>query len=667
MSITLLDNIGYGNFGNIYKAKRKDGVNMAVKIVNPKELRYIELDILLRLRSPYLIKSFYDPILETNLGKGIAMELKENNLSKLNTKNLPFYQFKRILVSSLYGLKCLHDNNFLHLDISLENILYSKNNSGDYEAYIGDFGYASRCANIENGIMSTNLVNKIYTPPEIFEALLNKKDLKDCRFHYTNKADIWSLGIVFLCLLGATFKKYSTSSYLQTIKEINEDFIEEKIKLFNSEKKFSSQEALELKELLTNMLKYKREDRMSCKDIVNCALLKNNKLREDCKLEKPQELYYIPYISPQINKGIVKIQEAYKREKALHNFDQALEEYFLTIQIFTRLMARAKPDLEESEFIKMINDANKVAQNYYRRNVKNGNFGLLEELDSEVGYNPYFYHAKCLDDLTILNYYLTENSKIVNFYNIISPTELFQIFRQNYKYTNKSKNKVNMLEFLDTPLPEISDNEEVMVISPENYYNNNVIEMQDNKSKIVKVKNVEEKFRNILIEKIKGKLESKEDVDKIDTVYQLVKHNMNSDIYNYLKNSFTSKHMSEVYHNYFDFGYIEINGNIEKEMETEKDFVIVIEGNKSSLLHLKDKKVIHYYSDKNETVADYYEKKGYSYDVNFDYGVGNCCVIREACLIFNIYYNHEEMVEDFSTKCLENNTIFLLLVLFLLS
>ena len=366
--------------------------------------------------------------------------------------------------------------------------------------------------------------------------------------------------------------------------------LKKKIKLFNSEKKFSSQEALELKELLTNMLKYKREDRMSCKDIVNCALLKNNKLREDCKLEKPQELYYIPYISPQINKGIVKIQEAYKREKALHNFDQALEEYFLTIQIFTRLMARAKPDLEESEFIKMINDANKVAQNYYRRNVKNGNFGLLEELDSEVGYNPYFYHAKCLDDLTILNYYLTENSKIVNFYNIISPTELFQIFRQNYKYTNKSKNKVNMLEFLDTPLPEISDNEEVMVISPENYYNNNVIEMQDNKSKIVKVKNVEEKFRNILIEKIKGKLESKEDVDKIDTVYQLVKHNMNSDIYNYLKNSFTSKHMSEVYHNYFDFGYIEINGNIEKEMETEKDFVIVIEGNKSSLLHLKDKK-----------------------------------------------------------------------------
>jgi serine/threonine protein kinase len=660
MSITLLNKLGQGNFGQVYKAKKEDGTIMAIKIIEPNKLKYIELDILNRLRSPFLIRALEKPIVETKLGKGLAIQLKEDNIGTLNTKPITYYQMKRIFMSSLYGLKCMHDNNFLHLDISLDNIMYDVDKGGDITAFLGDFGFAARCSDTKTGIISNNVVNKIYIPPEILRSMINNKEKK---YNYNQSTDIWSLGIVFLILLGAKFKKYDNKEYLQIIESINEDFIEEKIRLYNRNK-MSSQEELELKELLTNMLKQDNSCRIGTKEINNLAFMKNKKLLNSCNLEKPKEIYYMPYICPKVTKGLKLIKELYQTNQEMNTFDQALEEYFLVIQTYTRLMARSKPDLNYEEIKDIINTSVNVSKNYYRRNFQNGSYDNIEILDGEMGYNGYFYKAQSIDDLVILNYYLNNNEQLIAFYNLIEPSQIYTIFKELYNYSNVSKNKISILDFFKIPLPTQKNNNEVMAISSNNYYNAPP-DMSEKESNVETIKLVEKNFRNKILEMTREKITSikEEDNEKINTIYDLLHGNITSNLYQDLKRILGDLSISEKLADFFDYGYIKIiNGKIVKKYNNNKNYIIVIEGNRSSLIHKVNKKITHYYSDKNELLESYFSDNNYIYENNFTYGIGNCCVLREPCIIFNIYYNLTEKVEDFSTKCLEKNTFFLILV-----
>lgn len=656
MSITLLNKIDSGHFGTIYKAKKEDGSYMAVKIIPPQELKYIELDILARLRSPYLVKSFNHVLVDTNLGKGITMELKEDNLSQLDTKRIAYHQLKRIMISSLYGLKCMHDNNYLHLDISLENILYDVDECGDLTSYIGDFGYAARCSDARTGIIISAFAKRTYAPPEILTSVKNN----EVKYHYNDRTDVWSLGMVFLMLLGAKFKFLDLDTYLDTLKNIDEDFIEEKIRVYNKNK-MSPKEALEMKELLINMLKINPEERMSTNDLEKCAFVKYENIRNSCFIEGLKEVYYLPYISTQVKNGINKIQEAYQNNEKLYEFDQALEEYFLTLQTFIRLMSRSKPELDNNELETMINTSMGVAQNYYRRGVKNGNYDTAEKLDGEPGYNPYFYQAQSIDDLVLINYFLSDNDNLIAFYNLIQPSEIYTVLRQDYEYTNVSKHKIKIKDFFQIAVPKQKSNENNIIVSPEEYHNA-LPDMNENSSNIAKIKLVEEEFREEILQNIKENISSDPDNQAIDVIYDVLQGKFTSSDYTNLKNIIGDKNISQKFANLIDYGYLLMSeGQIISAVDSEKDYVIISEGNRSSLLHIKDKKVVHYYSDKNEKIARYYQDKGYSYENNFDYGIGNCCILREPCLIFNIYYNRKLQVMDFTTKCLERHTFFLVL------
>jgi len=659
MSVTLINNLGTGNFGKVYKAKKENGDIFAVKIIEPKELRYIELDILSRLRSPYLIKSFQDPIIDTNLGKGITMDLKESSLNNLNTEKLSYHQMKRIIISSLHGLKCMHDNNYLHLDIKLANIMYDVDKGGDFTAFIGDFGYAARCSNSREGITTKSRSFNVFMAPE------NLAEMKKGEFHFNDRTDVWSLGMVFLFLLGARIKLTKSENLLKDLEAVDEEYIEEKIRVYNKNK-MSPQEEIELKELLVHMLKLKNKDRMSTNDLGKMALLKNGKLRDSCMLEKPKEIYYLPYISPQTKEGIAMIEKAYKENKKLQASDLSLAQYFLTLQIFIRMMTRSKADLNDEELKHMVNVSLSTSQNYYH-NISNGNFEVAEKLNGEVGYNPYFYKAHSIDDLVILNYYIKDNDNLISFYNLIEPCELFDIFRNMYEYTNVSKNKIKVEDFFKITVPKKKEEIDTTVFSPEDYHNT-LPKIEENENNITTIKKVEKDFRENILTEIKKDIKNIDTKDeRIDIVYNLLQGNINSNIYHNLKNVLGDINISEVFTKLVDYGYIKLDTEqIVKEYEIEKEYVIIVDGNKSSLLHIKDKKVTHYYSDKIDKIAKFYQEKGYNYENNFDYGIGNCCVLREACILFNIFYNQQEKELDFSTKCLERNTFFLIIV-FLIS
>ena len=659
MSVTLINNLGTGNFGKVYKAKKENGDIFAVKIIEPKELRYIELDILSRLRSPYLIKSFQDPIIDTNLGKGITMDLKESSLNNLNTEKLSYHQMKRIIISSLHGLKCMHDNNYLHLDIKLANIMYDVDKGGDFTAFIGDFGYAARCSNSREGITTKSRSFNVFMAPE------NLAEMKKGEFHFNDRTDVWSLGMVFLFLLGARIKLTKSENLLKDLEAVDEEYIEEKIRVYNKNK-MSPQEEIELKELLVHMLKLKNKDRMSTNDLGKMALFKNGKLRDSCMLEKPKEIYYLPYISPQTKEGIAMIEKAYKENKKLQASDLSLAQYFLTLQIFIRMMTRSKADLNDEELKHMVNVSLSTSQNYYH-NISNGNFEVAEKLNGEVGYNPYFYKAHSIDDLVILNYYIKDNDNLISFYNLIEPCELFDIFRNMYEYTNVSKNKIKVEDFFKITVPKKKEEIDTTVFSPEDYHNT-LPKFEENENNITTIKKVEKVFRENILTEIKKDIKNIDTKDeRIDIVYNLLQGNINSNIYHNLKNVLGDINISEVFTKLVDYGYIKLDTDqIVKEYEIEKEYVIIVDGNKSSLLHIKDKKVTHYYSDKIDKIAKFYQEKGYNYENNFDYGIGNCCVLREACILFNIFYNQQEKELDFSTKCLERNTFFLIIV-FLIS
>ena len=89
-----------------------------------------------------------------------------------------------VLWQLLEAFKVLNRFNIMHRDIKPENIFCS---NGKYK--LGDFGF---CKGLKNGeiMAKTMLGSPIYMAPEILKGE-----------HYTIKADVWSLGVLFYEML----------------------------------------------------------------------------------------------------------------------------------------------------------------------------------------------------------------------------------------------------------------------------------------------------------------------------------------------------------------------------------------------------------------------------------------------------------------------------------
>ena len=115
--------------------------------------------------------------IQTDLSK-FFRENKENP----NVMNENF--LKNISFQILNGLNYLHENNIIHRDIKLENILYDPKNN---IAKIGDFGL-SRQFDYDLSVQYTDVGTYPYKPPELLLGLT----------HYTSSLDIWSTGCILV-------------------------------------------------------------------------------------------------------------------------------------------------------------------------------------------------------------------------------------------------------------------------------------------------------------------------------------------------------------------------------------------------------------------------------------------------------------------------------------
>lgn len=188
----LVSEIGKGQFGVVYKAKHSSTDEIfAVKTVekksvntNPKlkSLFNTEISIMSKIKHPNVLH--LHEYLETSNNYYLVLDFcssgdMENHLKKHQFlgEDESVYFLRQIM----NGFKELHKHKIMHRDFKLANIFLNED-----KLIIGDFGFAKS----GQDMAQTKLGSPITMAPEV---LLNKSG----KLVYTNKADLWSIGVCF--------------------------------------------------------------------------------------------------------------------------------------------------------------------------------------------------------------------------------------------------------------------------------------------------------------------------------------------------------------------------------------------------------------------------------------------------------------------------------------
>lgn len=191
--LIIIDKLGYGNFGSVWKVmSTKNNTLYALKMVSRKKIREYDIEqnikdekkILARIDHPFIMKlvKYYEEehkiFFLTELVKGDDLFNALNYLNILDKSQGMFY-FGSLLLITEY----LHLRNILYRDFKPENIML------DETGYLKliDFGAAKIIKDRTHTIIGT----PSYTAPEVYIGE-----------GYSYTADVWSLGVClyeFLC------------------------------------------------------------------------------------------------------------------------------------------------------------------------------------------------------------------------------------------------------------------------------------------------------------------------------------------------------------------------------------------------------------------------------------------------------------------------------------
>ena len=180
--------IGVGATSKIYLTKKKDKKYIC-KLVNRSNFKkgFREIKILQKLNNSFFPKLHEFISFDNNLF--IFMEY-ENSMDlhkycfELNKNNIPIKEIINIIRQMGKAIITLHNYNFVHLDIKLENYIITKKNC----IKLIDFGTVRPILEGEKKLNSM-VGTRNYSPPEIY------------RYKYHINSDIWSYAICIWILL----------------------------------------------------------------------------------------------------------------------------------------------------------------------------------------------------------------------------------------------------------------------------------------------------------------------------------------------------------------------------------------------------------------------------------------------------------------------------------
>lgn len=255
----LIQQIGEGSFGRVYKARRKyTGRMVAIKMINKRgqheedlEILRREIDILRKVDHPNIMRLL--EIVETDSDICVISELGRGDLFKIidDNQTLPEEVLQNIAAQLVSAMNHLHQHRIIHRDIKPQNVLIASNNS----LKICDFGFA-------RALSYTTLLKSIKgTPLYMAPELVQERP-------YDEKIDIWSLGIIFYELYYGK-PPYYTNSIYKLIQMITNDPIVWPGPISDTFKKF-----------LQSMLQKNPIHRASCQSLLEDPFIKNVKIED---------------------------------------------------------------------------------------------------------------------------------------------------------------------------------------------------------------------------------------------------------------------------------------------------------------------------------------------------------------------------------------------------
>ncbi|KAL5258701.1 hypothetical protein ACHWQZ_G009234 [Mnemiopsis leidyi] len=200
------DILGQGSFGTVYKATNiATGQSFAMKKIDKQTLGVTghkmlerEVAILKRVQHPHIVA--LEEVFETSEDTYLFMELcdKGELKSMLDSTELSELECAKIIERLSSTIAYLHDNDIVHRDLKLENILLSAGVSDPDDRFnikVTDFGLSFLTGGSNtfgnDKMMTTTCGTPMYMAPEILDNSVG----------YSHQCDIWSIGIIMYILL----------------------------------------------------------------------------------------------------------------------------------------------------------------------------------------------------------------------------------------------------------------------------------------------------------------------------------------------------------------------------------------------------------------------------------------------------------------------------------
>lgn len=224
--------ISSGTYGSVYDILY---TNMVLKVINVEDLSLIELDIMNRLKHPNIIECIdffyvdFTGIIESYIKKvdyetyyyGILMKKAICDLYTFCNNKISEKILLNIIKQVKEGLKYLHNNNIIHMDIKPANILIF-NSLDNPQIKICDFGIS---------IYQNNNIGN--------DRILSTSGFRAPDKKFTIKCDYWSLGCTILncCNIETYIDEKKDIFHSMNQQEINA-FVNKKMKSYLNIKKF---------------------------------------------------------------------------------------------------------------------------------------------------------------------------------------------------------------------------------------------------------------------------------------------------------------------------------------------------------------------------------------------------------------------------------------------
>jgi len=227
--------IGKGSFGEVYKVKEiKTNRLKAIKTIDiynddPNEIdegykRVIyELKNMEKCSENNEFSTKYYECFKKNTEFIIVMELCDDNLEnilKKRNKGFSSKEIRRMMIELNETFKIMVNNNIVHRDIKLQNILikYINNDQNNFIVKLTDYGISKQIIN--STICKTRAGTGLTMAPEILEG----------KEEYDNKCDLWSIGVIIYQLYfnDYPYKAKTEVGLLKQITELGQKILKDK-------------------------------------------------------------------------------------------------------------------------------------------------------------------------------------------------------------------------------------------------------------------------------------------------------------------------------------------------------------------------------------------------------------------------------------------------------